>query len=256
VKLEQFRGKRVLLTFFSPTCAFCQQMASALAALPRHAGGGLPLPLVVSAGDPHHNRELVAEHGIRCPVLLQDAMEVASAYGADGTPMGYLLDERGVTESEIAVGAEAVLALATRREEIAAEAAAPYGQAPLRRSRAGQQPPRAQRTGSRHHGAGLPPATPGRGRGAGPEDHRGRRLLLVFSDPACGPCNELAPRLQDLHRQMPGLAVLMVSRGDPAANRAKRAEHGLTFPIVLQRHWEISRRYCRVSGLRRTPLVT
>jgi peroxiredoxin len=81
-------------------------------------------------------------------------------------------------------------------------------------------------------------------------------LLLVFSDPACGPCNELAPRLQDLHRQMPGLAVLMVSRGDPAANRAKRAEHGLTFPIVLQRHWEISRRYCRVSGLRRTPLVT
>jgi peroxiredoxin len=68
-------------------------------------------------------------------------------------------------------------------------------------------------------------------------------LLLVVSDPAYGPCNELAPRLQDLYRQMPGLALLMVSRGDPAANRAKRAEYELTFPIVLHRHGEISRRY-------------
>ena len=209
MKLEQFRGKRVLLIFFSPTCGFCQPMAPALAALPTHAGGGLPLPLVVSAGDPHHNRELVAEHGIRCPVLLQDAMEVASAYGADGTPMGYLLDERGVTESEIAVGAEAVLALATRREEIAAEAAAPYGQAPLRRSRAGQQPPRAQRTGGRHHGAGLPPATPGRGRGAGSPG---------LSWPPLAP-GVLRPRLRTLQR-----ARAAPARPPPADARARGAD--------------------------------
>ena len=35
----------------------------------------------------------------------------------------------------------------------------------------------------------------------------------------------------------------MVSRGDPRDNRAKVKEHGLTFPVVLQQHWEISRRY-------------
>ena len=35
----------------------------------------------------------------------------------------------------------------------------------------------------------------------------------------------------------------MVSKGEPKENRAKVKEHGLTFPIVLQQQWEISRRY-------------
>jgi peroxiredoxin len=75
------------------------------------------------------------------------------------------------------------------------------------------------------------------------EELRGRRLLLVFSDPHCGPCNALAPRLEKFHRDYPEIAMLMISRGDPKENRAKVKEHGLTFPIVLQRQWEISRKY-------------
>jgi len=35
----------------------------------------------------------------------------------------------------------------------------------------------------------------------------------------------------------------MVSRGEPKENRAKVKEHGLTFPVVLQQRWEISRLY-------------
>ena len=35
----------------------------------------------------------------------------------------------------------------------------------------------------------------------------------------------------------------MISKGEPRENRAKVKEHGLTFPIVLQQQWEISRRY-------------
>ena len=37
----------------------------------------------------------------------------------------------------------------------------------------------------------------------------------------------------------------MVSRGEGEANRAKAAQHGLTFPIVLQKQWEISREYAK-----------
>jgi len=37
--------------------------------------------------------------------------------------------------------------------------------------------------------------------------------------------------------------VLMISRGDVAENRAKVMEHGLSFPVLLQRQWEISRLY-------------
>jgi peroxiredoxin len=103
---------------------------------------------------------------------------------------------------------------------------------------------------------------------------RGKRVLLVFSDPHCGPCNALAPHLEKFHRatlrkntlsaergsvtrstsEIPeplrvtdprseSIALVMISRGEPKENRKKVKEHGLTFPVVLQQHWEISRLY-------------
>ena len=97
------------------------------------------------------------------------------------------------------------------------------------------------------------------------QDFRGRRVLLVFSDPHCGPCSTLAPRLEQFHREngeeggcgslSPGgrnegegdhslpPQVVMISRGDPKENRAKVKEHRLTFIVLLQQRWEISRRY-------------
>jgi peroxiredoxin len=83
------------------------------------------------------------------------------------------------------------------------------------------------------------------------EEFRGRRVLLVFSDPRCGPCNTLMPQLERQHRASSEVGVLMVSRGDREANRAMAEEHGLTFPIVLQRQWEISRAY----GIFATPVA-
>ena len=35
----------------------------------------------------------------------------------------------------------------------------------------------------------------------------------------------------------------MISRGEPKENRTKIKEHGLTFLVVLQQQWEISRLY-------------
>jgi peroxiredoxin len=79
------------------------------------------------------------------------------------------------------------------------------------------------------------------------DEYRGQSVLLVFSDPGCGPCNQLAPKLERLHRQSLDLEVLMVSRGSPADNAAKIAEHHLTFPVLLQNHWEISRLYAKFA---------
>jgi thiol-disulfide isomerase/thioredoxin len=76
-------------------------------------------------------------------------------------------------------------------------------------------------------------------------------VLLVFSDPNCGPCDQLAPQLEQLARRTPGVQVLLVTRGEEEANRAKAAQHGLTFPVVLQRQWEISREY----GMFATPVA-
>jgi peroxiredoxin len=239
--LSQFRGRRLMLIFFNPGCGFCTRMAPDLATLPTDGDADRPLPLVVTTGEAEANRRLVQEHGIRCPVLLQEQMEVASQYQAHGTPMGYLIDEHGRIASEIAVGAQALLALA----EGQASAAALNGN--------GRHAHRGNRSlaDSNLSRNGLPAGTPAPlfrlpsldGGELSLEQYLGWRVLLVFSDPHCGPCDQLAPQLECLFRCTPEVQVLMVSRGEVEANRAKLAEHGLTFPVLLQRQWEISREY-------------
>jgi peroxiredoxin len=238
-----------LLIFFNPRCGFCTQMAPDLAALPVDRSGDAPLPLLVTTGEAEENRKLVKEHGLRCPVLLQEQMEVASRYQAHGTPMGYMIDEQGHIASELAVGSQALLALAAGQTRAAAVPAQ------------GRQEPKGNRSlaNSKLKRHGLPagtPAPPWRlptldGGELSLEAYRGRRVLLVFSDPQCGPCDQLVPQLEQLHRRRPEVPVLMVSRGEGGANRAKVAEHGLTFPVVLQKQWELSRAY----GMFATPIA-
>lgn len=77
------------------------------------------------------------------------------------------------------------------------------------------------------------------------EEYTGRRVLLVFSSPDCAPCDLLVPKLEQASRRSDAVTVLMVSRGDAEVNLRKIAEHGLTFRVVLQRSWEVSRAYAK-----------
>lgn len=244
--LSEWRGRRLLLVFFDARCGFCRQLAPDLAALPVDGADGSPLPLLLAGGDAEANRSFVEERGLRFPVLLVDGSQAAARYRAQGTPVGYLVDEEGRIASELAVGAPAVLALAGAASGSDAGAGAEI-------ARAGERAPSRLRpvSESRIAREGLRPGTeapdftlPRLGGGeVSLSEYRGRRLLLVFSDPACGPCDLLAGRLGELARRTPEPEVLMVSRRDEEANLRKVKEHGLSFPVVLQRSWEISRRY-------------
>jgi peroxiredoxin len=109
--------------------------------------------------------------------------------------------------------------------------------------------------GSRINRNGLPPGTIAPaftlprldGGDLSLSDYAGRPVLLVFSDPDCGPCNVLAPKLERLSKETPAVNVVMVSRGDPDRNRQKVAEFGLTFPVVLQDQWKLSREYAKFA---------
>jgi hypothetical protein len=59
----------------------------------------------------------------------------------------------------------------------------------------------------------------------------------------CGVCEQLLPALEEHARRGAGAQVLMIGRGEIEANRAKAAQHGLTFPMLLQKQWEVSREY-------------
>jgi peroxiredoxin len=244
-KLSDFRERNLLLIFFNPQCGYCTKMAPDLAALPE-GGGDLPVPVVVSTGDAHENRKLVEQYGIRCLVLRQEEMEIASKFHAQGTPMGYRIDKAGRIASELTVGAEPLLQLAATIVADHNSAAVPKnGSAPSEgKGDSSLARSRLNRTGLK---AGVTAPDFELPRLGGGElslaELRGGRVLLVFSDPDCGPCDELAPRLQEIHLRRPDLQVLVVSRRDVEANRAKVAALGLTFPIVLQRHWEISLQY-------------
>jgi methylamine dehydrogenase accessory protein MauD len=75
----------------------------------------------------------------------------------------------------------------------------------------------------------------------------GRPVMLLFTDPNCGPCNALLPgisRWQQEHAQK--LTISLISRGASVENRTKSSEHGLT-SVLLQKDWEISEAY-QVSG--------
>lgn len=73
-------------------------------------------------------------------------------------------------------------------------------------------------------------------------EYRGRRLFLVFSDPGCPGCDEIMHWLEHkIHREPKNvLDVLLVSRGSPAYTWGKVQQYGLTMPVGLQRHWEVS----------------
>ena len=78
------------------------------------------------------------------------------------------------------------------------------------------------------------------------EQYRGRRVLLLFSDPQCGPCDELAPHLVRLHRECAndGMGVIVVGRGSAEENRRKAEQHGFQFPVLVQdRKWKVSKEY-------------
>jgi peroxiredoxin len=279
-KRSEFRGKDVLLIFFNPKCGSCTKMAPELAALPIDGGDGRAVPVVVTTGDADENRRLVEQHGIRCVVLLQEQMEIANRYRAQGTPMGYRIDAGGQIASELAVGAEPLLKLADLKAAVGRGSPDP-AHAIDRRSggrshegdlrsgtsarsetfaehvhKAKQPDPSLARSRLNRSGLQAGAIAPGfrlpriDGGELSLADLRGRRVLVVFSDPNCGPCDELAPHLQELHLQRPDLQVLVISRRDAEATRAKAAALGLSFPIVMQRQWEISLLY----GMFATPI--
>ncbi|MET0623679.1 MAG: TlpA disulfide reductase family protein [Pyrinomonadaceae bacterium] len=248
VSLADFRGGRVLVVNWDAGCGFCDLAAAELAELQTELRERGVRILLVSRGDADANRKLVEAHGLDCPVLLLEGKEQLKPFEYMGTPVAYLLDEEGKVARPLATGAFEVPALAR-------EAAGDDGSSSRKRL-PGERP----LSESRLERGGIKAGTPAppfslpdiHGHTTTLESFRGRRVLLVFSDPHCGPCDALAPQLVRLHAEHRdnGLAVVMVGRGDAEENRRKAAEHGIEFPLVLQDRWRLSKEY----GIFATPV--
>jgi peroxiredoxin len=243
VALEDFRGKRVLLVHWDTGCGFCDEIAPELARLQDDLSKRKTELVLVSYGEADVNRSFAQEHGLDCSILLQRTREPVHAFAHLGTPAAYLLDEKGRIAKPLALGSDEV-------PRLAREAAGKRGRLRTERSLAD----------SRIEREGLPAGTPAPafslpdlfGRTVTLEDYGGRRVLLVFSDPDCGPCDALLPDLARFHRQdRDGLEIVVVGRGGVEENRRKAAAHGIDFPVLLQPGWRLSKEY----GIFATPVA-
>jgi methylamine dehydrogenase accessory protein MauD len=71
----------------------------------------------------------------------------------------------------------------------------------------------------------------------------GRPVLLVFTEPGCGYCEELLPELSRWQDEFANeLTIAVISCDDPEENRALSKEHGLS-RVLLEEDWEVSEAY-------------
>lgn len=237
--LAEWRGRRILLIFFDAQSVFSRDMLPALAGMAADPAADRPLPLLLSRGSTAENQVFFDGAEVAWPVLCEVTDEVLQAYQADAAPSGYLIASDGTIESPLTSGLQGLLI------------------------RAGELTPHA-------HGSGEPSKDELRRDGlpVGSEapvfrlprleggelsllDFRGRNTLVVFTDPDCEPCVALSPHLQAAAEEASELEVVLISRGDPAANAAHVAESGIKLPVALQRQWEVSREY----GMFATPIA-
>ena len=257
-RLEEYRGEPFVLGFFNPGCGYCQQLSPRLGELP---AGGRRLVLV-SQGGTEDNLRLREAHRWRCEVVHEDDLEVVQAYQTYGTPSGYLIDAEGRIASPLVLGADGLLALCDPASTPPSAAGSAEGNG--RGAEPGPPAGKGLRTRdtseSRIVRDGLKAGTIAPtfvlpnldGTMRSLTEFRGKRLLLVFSAPDCGPCDELAPRLVEVYENRPDdLALVMISRGDPDQNRSKAVLNAYPFPVLLQKSWEISKQY----GMFATPIA-
>lgn len=72
---------------------------------------------------------------------------------------------------------------------------------------------------------------------------RGLPVLLVFTDPGCGPCNALLPDVARWQRELRAeLTIALVSRGELDQNRAKARQYALR-DVLVQKDHEVAADY-------------
>lgn len=96
VSLSSFKGQQVGLIFVTPTCPYCNDLESYLVEYKLPEGRQL---LLVSQGTKDEVQQIVENHNLAIPVLVDSAGAVAQAYQIGGVPQFYVVSEKGTIAS-------------------------------------------------------------------------------------------------------------------------------------------------------------
>jgi peroxiredoxin len=101
-------GRRVILTFVSPSCGPCEALLPDVARWQRSLLEHVAV-LVISSGEEDANRAVAEEHGLES--LLLAPPQVSGSYGVQATPTAVLVEPDGTVGSAAAAGGAAIEAL-------------------------------------------------------------------------------------------------------------------------------------------------
>lgn len=207
INLSQLHEEKTVLVFWSLGCGFCQQMLPDLKEWEKNKPADAPRVILISSGSVEDNRGMA----LKSTVLLDSSFQAGQTLGAQGTPMGVLIDENGKIASEVAAGAPAVFGLMGGAPE-GAQSANP----------APAQPP------------GLKVGDPVPSIKLKDLDDRevdlaqlsGEKSLLVFWSLTCGFCQQMLPDLKEWEKNKPADApkLIVISGGSVEDNRAMGLE--------------------------------
>lgn len=229
-------GRPVLLLFVGSDCQPCTALTPKISSWRREYAEAVTI-ILVSSGSAEDNR---TEFGGLAPaaVLLQAGSEVAEAYAAQWTPAAVLIAPTGRVASPVTYGDLAIGSLVAHATAAPGVPFLPSANGRGRRgsfSVVGDGPPRL--------GQLAPPiALPDlQGRTVDLRDYRGRDTLVVFWNPDCQHCQQLAEDLRRWEAEPPLGAprLFVVSSGSVEANRAL----GFRSSVILDESFKIAKAF-------------
>jgi peroxiredoxin len=96
VRLSQFRGRAVVLTFFASWCHPCEEELPVLQKVQHEEGDRLAVVGVNFQDIDSDTRDFVRRLGVTFPALVESSSDpVAARYGVHGIPVTFFIDARG-----------------------------------------------------------------------------------------------------------------------------------------------------------------
>lgn len=95
LRLSEYRGEVVLVTFWSSRCGRCRKQLPAIQSLQEEYAGRLSVLSISLDRNPGRVQALAGELGIRFPVLLDTGKQVSKLYDPGRMPLTLVIDQTG-----------------------------------------------------------------------------------------------------------------------------------------------------------------